>query len=197
MITQDVMNGARYMGVLACTAISRRRPLAHRGRVDSGPEEQPCRSPVAIPEAAAVERAKTVSKRPAATLRIAAISTRFGAVHFSGRTTENRQHYLGFSSDLQRRYGQHRSGWGANETRKTIAEGLTLTVAQTWKGTPALERRLKEWSRDGRRGFYRICPLCPRQDDLPPDLTRALGSPSMRVYCNGDRGSVARAREPR
>ena len=117
--------------------------------------------------------------------------------NYSERTVENRQHYLGFSSDLQRRYGQHRSGWGANETRKTIAEGLTLTVAQTWKGTPALERRLKEWSRDGRRGFYRICPLCPRQDDLPPDLTRALGSPSMRVYCNGDRGSVARAREPR
>jgi predicted GIY-YIG superfamily endonuclease len=103
-------------------------------------------------------------------------------VHFSGRTKQGRQHYLGFSSNLERRYGQHRFGWGANETKKAIAEGLKLTVAQTWKGTPTLERRLKEWSREEKKGFSGICPLCPREDDLPPDLARELGKPSMRIY---------------
>ena len=103
-------------------------------------------------------------------------------VHFSGRTKQGRQHYLGFSSNLERRYGQHRFGSGANETKKAIAEGLKLTVAQTWKGTPTLERRLKEWSRQGCKGFSGICPLCPREDDLPTDLARELGKPSMRVY---------------
>jgi predicted GIY-YIG superfamily endonuclease len=103
-------------------------------------------------------------------------------VHFSGRTKQGRQHYLGFSSNLERRYGQHRFGSGANETKKALAEGLDLTVAQTWRGTPTLERRLKEWSREGKKGFSGICPLCPRKDDLPPDLARELGKPSMHVY---------------
>ena len=103
-------------------------------------------------------------------------------VHFSGRTKQGRQHYLGFSSNLERRYGQHRFGWGANETKKAIAEGLKLTVAQTWKGTPTLERRLKEWSREEKKGLSGICPLCPREDDLPPDLAGELGKPSMRIY---------------
>ena len=103
-------------------------------------------------------------------------------VDFSGRTRQGRQHYLGFSSDLDRRYRQHRFGQGAAETRKAVAEGLKLTVAQTWRGTPALERRLKEWSRDGKKGFAGICPLCWGSDDLPSDLARDLGEPSMRVY---------------
>ncbi len=103
-------------------------------------------------------------------------------VHFSGRTKQNRQHYLGFSSNLERRYKQHRFGSGAKETKKAIAEGLKLTVAQTWQGTPTLERRLKEWSREGKKGFSGICPLCAGTDDLPRDLARDLGKPSMRVY---------------
>jgi predicted GIY-YIG superfamily endonuclease len=102
-------------------------------------------------------------------------------LHFSGRTKQGRQHYLGFSSDLERRYRQHRYGWGAEETKKAIAEGLKLTVAQTWKGTPLLEGRLKEWSRDGRKGFAGICPFCPKEDVLPPDLAGALGTPSLRI----------------
>lgn len=102
-------------------------------------------------------------------------------LHFSGRTKQGRQHYLGFSSDLERRYRQHRFGWGAEETKKAIAEGLKLTVAQTWKGTPRLEKSLKEWSREGRKGFSGICPFCPKEDVLPPDLAGALGTPSLRV----------------
>jgi predicted GIY-YIG superfamily endonuclease len=102
-------------------------------------------------------------------------------LHFSGRTKEGRQHYLGWSSDTEARLGRHRTGWGAWETKKAVAEGLKLTMAQTWKGTPLLERRLKEWSRDTRKGFAGICPLCARKDVLPQELSRELGEPSLSV----------------
>jgi predicted GIY-YIG superfamily endonuclease len=106
-------------------------------------------------------------------------------VHFSGRTTQGRQHYLGFTRNLERRYEQHRSGRGAGETKKAIAEGLKLSFSQTWKGTPTLEKHLKDWSKRGRKGFAGICPLCPKENDLPPDLARELGQPSMRLYQSG------------
>ena len=84
-------------------------------------------------------------------------------VHFSGRTKQGRQHYLGFSSDLKRRYEQHRSGCGAHETKKALAEGLKLTIAQTWRGTPRLERRLKDWSSRGGRDSPASVPSAPEQ----------------------------------
>lgn len=102
-------------------------------------------------------------------------------LHFSGRTNQGHQHYLGWSRDVERRIARHRAGAGANETRKAVAEGLKLTVGQTWKGTPALETRVKEWSRQGRKGFAGICPLCPGEKSLPPDLARDLGNPSLRI----------------
>ncbi len=102
-------------------------------------------------------------------------------LHFSARTTAGRQHYLGWTRDLARRYSQHRSGTGCRETSKPVAEGLRLTAAQTWKGTPLLERRLKEWSRGGRKGFAGICPMCGGDAAVLPDaLARELGAPSMR-----------------
>jgi predicted GIY-YIG superfamily endonuclease len=103
-------------------------------------------------------------------------------LHYSGRTKEGRQHYLGWSSNTEARFAQHRSGWGSGETKKAVAEGLKITQAQTWKGTPLLERRLKEWSREGCKGFSGICPFCPREDILPSDLADALGPSSLRVH---------------
>jgi predicted GIY-YIG superfamily endonuclease len=102
-------------------------------------------------------------------------------LHYSGRTKQSHQHYLGWSADVERRYAQHLSGRGSGETKKAVAEGLTITMAQTWKGTPFLERRLKEWSRKGRKGFAGICPFCPKEDALPSELLSALGAPSLRV----------------
>jgi predicted GIY-YIG superfamily endonuclease len=103
-------------------------------------------------------------------------------LHYSGRTKQRHQHYLGWSSDVERRYAQHRSGRGSGETKKAVAEGLKITMAQTWKGTPLLERRLKEWSRKGWKGFAGICPFCQKEDALPSDLASALGPPSLRVH---------------
>jgi predicted GIY-YIG superfamily endonuclease len=102
-------------------------------------------------------------------------------VHFSARTNQGRQHYLGWTRDLEARLHRHRSGAGASDTKKAVAEGLKLTVAQTWNGTPHLEERLKKWSRQARKGFSGICPLCRGEEVLPPDLVRDLGPPSLRI----------------
>jgi predicted GIY-YIG superfamily endonuclease len=103
-------------------------------------------------------------------------------LHYSGETSQRHRHYLGWSSDAQARFRRHRSGSGAGETRRAVAQGLRLTQAQTWKGTPALEKRVKEWSRQGRKGFSGICPFCAGEATLPSDLARDLGEPSLRRY---------------
>ena len=92
------------------------------------------------------------------------------------------QHYLGWSRNPDIRLRQHRAGAGAGETRKAVAEGLKLTQAQTWKGTPLLERRPKEWSRQGWKGFSGMCPFCSGEATLPADLARELGEPSLMRY---------------
>jgi predicted GIY-YIG superfamily endonuclease len=102
-------------------------------------------------------------------------------VHFSARTRQGHQHYLGWSEDVERRIAQHRSGGGAGETRRAVAEGLKLTVSQTWKGTPGLETRLKEWHRGLRKSFAHMCPLCPGEAALPTALAHELGEPSLRI----------------
>ncbi len=70
-----------------------------------------------------------------------------------------------------------------------MAEGLKLTLAQTWTGTPHLEKRIKEWSRLGHKGFSGICPLCPGEEPLSPDLVRDLGVPTLRIRYQSDRQS--------
>jgi predicted GIY-YIG superfamily endonuclease len=102
-------------------------------------------------------------------------------LHYSSRTSAGRQHYVGWTADIERRVAQHRAGRGCRETSKAVAEGLKLALAQTWKGTPALEERLKAWSRHGRKGFAGICPFCGTPVELPAALARDLGEPTLRI----------------
>lgn len=106
-------------------------------------------------------------------------------IHFSGRTAEGHQHYLGWSGDVCKRFARHKSGMGAVETRKAIAQGLTLTLAQTWRGTPADERRIKQERRRVRRGFAGLCPLCDVEDEFAQGLVRGMGAPTLRVVRPG------------
>jgi predicted GIY-YIG superfamily endonuclease len=114
-------------------------------------------------------------------------------VHFSDRTSENRQHYLGWSADVGRRFAQHASGRGAHETRKALAEGLKIMLAQTWSGTPDLERRIKLWSRCGAKGFAGLCPYCDTGTKLPEALARELGPPTYTVRWATPSGATATA----
>ena len=88
---------------------------------------------------------------------------------------------MGWSADVCKRFAQHKSGRGAVETRKAIAEGLKLTLAQTWRGTPADERRIKEERRRVRRGFASLCPFCEVEDELAEGLVQGMGRPTLRV----------------
>jgi predicted GIY-YIG superfamily endonuclease len=102
-------------------------------------------------------------------------------IHFSGRTAAGHQHYLGWSGDVCKRFARHESGQGALETRKAITEGLKLTLAQMWRGTPADERRIKEERRRVRRGFAILCPFCEVEDELAAGLVRGMGPPTLKV----------------
>jgi predicted GIY-YIG superfamily endonuclease len=102
-------------------------------------------------------------------------------VHFSAPTVAHRQHYLGWSADVTRRFAQHCAGHGARQTRKALAEGLRLTLAQTWRGTPSQERRIKDEHRRARRSFAWLCPFCEGDDCLPGSVIAELGPPTLRV----------------
>lgn len=94
---------------------------------------------------------------------------------YTVRTTRGRQHYLGWSANPVERLRRHRSGYGAAETRRASADGAKLIMTQTWRGTPALERMLKDWSQSRRVGFVGLCPMCEGGVPLPPLLRRRWG----------------------
>jgi predicted GIY-YIG superfamily endonuclease len=99
-------------------------------------------------------------------------------LHYSGQTAQGRRHYLGWTDDLERRYVEHRRGYGCRETSNAVAQGLKLTLAQTWRGTPRLEMRLRKWFRRHRENFDGICPFCGGGEGLPDTLQRELGDPT-------------------
>jgi predicted GIY-YIG superfamily endonuclease len=101
-------------------------------------------------------------------------------LHYTTPTSRGHQHYLGWSENPVRRLRRHQSGRGAQGTRIAVAEGAKLVMTQTWSGTPALERRIKVWSRSHRVGFAGLCPMCDRGMSLPADLHAALGVGSMK-----------------
>jgi predicted GIY-YIG superfamily endonuclease len=116
-------------------------------------------------------------------------------IHYSAPTAAGHQHYLGWTADIGRRFAQHKSGFGAAETRRALSEGLKLTLAQTWRGTPSQERHIKEERRRVRRGFACLCPFCDVHDEAAAELVRGLGAPTLRVYINeGAPASSPRAR---
>src|SRR5579885_2387669 len=78
-------------------------------------------------------------------------------LHYTKRTSRGRQHYLGWAKDPFRRLQRHRAGSGATDTKIVVAEGAAMVMAQTWPGTLALERRIKQWRRARRAGVAGIC----------------------------------------
>ena len=100
-------------------------------------------------------------------------------IHFSGLTAAGHQHYLGWSNDVVKRFKRHQAGRGAAETKKALAEGLKLTLAQTWSGTLADEKRIKHERRLARRGFACLCPFCETEDPVAAKLVREMGPPTM------------------
>lgn len=119
-------------------------------------------------------------------------------LHFSARTKRGHQHYLGWSSDVVKRFNRHRAGWGSNEARKALGEGLKITLAQSWSGTLADERRIKDECRSIRGGFACLCPYCDLEDERAAELVRGMGPPTtLRVVRPALRADYAAANDLR
>ncbi len=114
-------------------------------------------------------------------------------LHFSGRTGTGHQHYLGWTTDLPKRLARHRAGRGAEETKKAVDEGLKLKLAQSWRGTLADERRIKDETKAVKRSFGCLCPYCQTDDDRAADLLRGMGPAELRVEHVGTQADCAAA----
>jgi len=65
------------------------------------------------------------------------------------------RHYLGWTTDLPARLGQHADGVGARLMEVVTEAGITWRTSRIWAGDRRLERKLKN-----RKGSTRLCPLC-------------------------------------
>jgi hypothetical protein len=95
------------------------------------------------------------------------------------------QHYIGHTTDLDRRMGEHRRGSDAAIMRAVGRAGIGWRVVRTWAGSRDAERQIK-LLRSGRR-------LCPECTEHP--LTGA-GAIARAAALRAEREARARAPEP-
>jgi len=65
------------------------------------------------------------------------------------------QHYVGYTSNLDRRIARHIKGNGAKLPAAFASAGIAFKIAITWQGTRRDERRIKN-----RKETPRLCPIC-------------------------------------
>lgn len=75
-------------------------------------------------------------------------------LHFD-QPYKHARHYTGWTSDLDTRLADHKSGHGARLLAVLKTEGIGWKLARTWTGTRARERQIKNQG-----GASRRCPLC-------------------------------------
>jgi predicted GIY-YIG superfamily endonuclease len=75
-------------------------------------------------------------------------------IHFR-KPFKHARHYLGFSTDLDKRLTDHLAGMGARLMEVVTAAGIQWKLVRTWPGDRELERRLKN-----RKEAPKLCPIC-------------------------------------
>jgi predicted GIY-YIG superfamily endonuclease len=75
-------------------------------------------------------------------------------IHFNG-AYKHARHYLGFSTDLDKRITDHLCGMGARLLEVVTKAGIEWKLARICRGGRSLERRLKNWN-----GAAKFCPIC-------------------------------------
>lgn len=75
-------------------------------------------------------------------------------IHFN-RPYRHARHYLGFTTNLDKRITDHLCGMGARLLEVVTAAGIEWRLARIWPGNRELERKLKR-----RKDAPRICPIC-------------------------------------
>lgn len=79
-------------------------------------------------------------------------------LHFE-RPFGHARHYLGFTTDLERRLDDHAHGHGSTLMAYVSAVGIGFELVRTWSGGRDLERRLKNW-----HNGPKLCPVCRRSE---------------------------------
>lgn len=70
------------------------------------------------------------------------------------------RHYLGYSSNVERRLAEHQGGHGVPLTRAAVQAQISLQLARLWEdGDRTLEKRLRN-----RKKNPRLCPICQRKE---------------------------------
>ena len=75
-------------------------------------------------------------------------------IHFY-KAYRHARHYIGFTTNLDKRITDHLCGMGARLMEVITNAGIEWRVARTWRGDRRLERRLKDW-----HNAALLCPLC-------------------------------------
>lgn len=81
-------------------------------------------------------------------------------LHFN-RPYRHARHYIGFTTNLDKRITDHLCGMGARLMEVITGAGIEWKLARTWQGDRRLERRLKEW-----HNAALLCPLCSGEEAL-------------------------------
>lgn len=86
---------------------------------------------------------------------------------FAHNPYKHAKHYLGSTSNLERRLEEHRRGQGARLMSVISDAGIDFVLARTWEGGKDKERQLKK-----RGGHSKLCPICKARktnsNETPP-----------------------------
>jgi predicted GIY-YIG superfamily endonuclease len=75
-------------------------------------------------------------------------------IHFL-KPYKHARHYLGYSTNLDKRITDHLCGTGARLLEVVTDAGIEWRLVRTWPGDRELERQLKN-----RKDAPRLCPIC-------------------------------------
>jgi predicted GIY-YIG superfamily endonuclease len=81
-------------------------------------------------------------------------------IHFN-KAYRHARHYIGFTTNLDKRITDHLCGMGARLMEVITNAGIEWRVARTWRGDRRLERRLKDW-----HNAALLCPLCSGKEAM-------------------------------
>jgi len=81
-------------------------------------------------------------------------------IHFN-KAFRHARHYIGFTTNLDKRITDHLCGMGARLMEVITNAGIEWRVARTWRGDRRLERRLKDW-----HNAALLCPLCSGKEAM-------------------------------
>jgi len=77
-------------------------------------------------------------------------------IHFDSPPRGKQRHYLGYTSNLAQRWGDHQAGHGSDLTKLAAKQGARMTLARVWpNGSRDLEIKLKQSGH-----FERNCAVC-------------------------------------